>query len=702
VVAPGEKLGGVLLVERLGKRGNSELWSGRLAVGDQVLVDLLPVKADSIDVSAPALEHANLLPLLDGGIEQGHRYQVWPYHEGVFLDRLLSNEVRPSFGASAQIARSIASALEYAHSRSIVARELCPASVLITRSGRVLIAELGTASAQQSLIDTAGRNQTEQLAYLSPELTDNGVVDARSDLFSLGAILWELIAARPLFRRNSDLETLAAVRTAEIPALPETCPGSLRQIALKLLARDPADRFADASSVLAALDEAMRNLPDTGEEGLRALMAPKKGRTFALSEASGGGAPAHQTVKSDPPSAALKAMGDQFFDAVRDGGGLDNQRFEILGRLGSGGMGEVYRVRDRELDEVIALKIIPKGSAVEMQSIERLRREVRLARRIASDHVCRIYDIADLGDGSRGLMMELIEGTTLAEMMKTGVKVDYPQFARWGAQICDGLAAAHGLSIIHRDLKPENVMIRPDGSAVILDFGIARQEQPEKSDKLTQAGIIMGTPRYMSPEQLSNRPLDGRSDLYALGLILAELITGEVPRDGASYADILDARVVKDLDYAIAEKKPEIPQALAKIIDEMIRSAASERPATASRVRDQLRAFLGEGAAGESEVVGLESVEDAPREISVPIIKAQPESNAGWKITIALLVMVLAALGFFYVRKHRAREEVVPDTGELELVIPPPPPEVPEVPDPPPPPPPVKATKKKPPDPEPM
>ncbi len=706
MVAPGETLAGHSLIERLGQRGAAELWWGRSPEGDQVVVDLMPVRPAAeaatqqlIEARLPvarALSHENVLPLLAGGVDSGHRYWIWPYHEGLFLDRLLESArttgIWPPPGVSARIARAIAAALDYIHHLDppLLARELSPACVLLARDGRVLISELGTADSRQSVIETVGRSQGGSAAYLSPELATSGAVGAKSDLFVLGTILWEMLAARPLFQRETDLETLAAVRTAEIPSLPAGCPASLQAIARQLLARAPEARYADARAVMAALDRAMQELPDAGvdavvdllEQFSRATGESKKARTFALSEASGGEAAGRSTVESDPPSEVLRAAQDEFFDAVRDGGGLENRRFQILGRLGSGGMGEVYRVHDRELDETVALKIIPKGSSIEMQSIERLRREVRLARRIASDHVCRIYDIVDLGDGSRGLMMELIEGTTLAEMLKTGVEVDYLAFTRWAEQICDGLAAAHGLSIIHRDLKPENVMIRKDGSAVILDFGIARSESPDQSTKLTQAGIIMGTPLYMSPEQLSNRPLDGRSDLYALGLILAELITGAVPRSGANYAEILDARVVKNVPYTLRDHDPNVPEGLASVIESLLRSSANDRPATASRVRDQLRALLGDAEAGESEVVGLQSAPESKREITVPIFLPPPPSRAGWWFAIVLLVMVLGALGFFWRKKHSqaagpadagAVEITLPDSGVLEIEPPPPP-----------------------------
>ena len=297
--------------------------------------------------------------------------------------------------------------------------------------------------------------------------------------------------------------------------------------------------------------------------------------------------------------------------------------------------------------------MLPRSGPVEANSLDRLRREVRLARRIASDHVCRIFDIVDVGDGARGLTMAVVDGTTLSELIKSGLPLDYGRFAKWGAQIASGLAAAHQLEIVHRDLKPENVMIRiEDDRAVILDFGIARlqSDSDEQDPRLTQRGIIMGTPMYMSPEQLGNGSLDGRSDLYALGLILAELITGRVPRSGRNYNELLKRRAFEPEAYDLRGVDPNVPDGLAEVINHLLASAADERPASAEAVIEPLRqqapdeswsriskpAILAERAAGDTPGRTIPSVAEQ-RLLSEPDV-----ANTSTGTLIALLIAALA------------------------------------------------------------
>ncbi|MCA9556275.1 MAG: serine/threonine protein kinase, partial [Myxococcales bacterium] len=315
-----------------------------------------------------------------------------------------------------------------------------------------------------------------------------------------------------------------------------------------------------------------------------------------------------------------------------------------LGKLGEGAMGEVYKVRDLELDEVVALKRIPRSLGSEA-NLERLRREVRLARRIASAHVCRIFDIVDLGEGERGLTMEVIDGMTLAEHLEAGLSVDYQRFARWGAQVADGLAAAHQLNIVHRDLKPENIMIRrADDQALLLDFGIARPPDDAPVDtRLTQAGMIMGTPLYMSPEQLANAPLDARSDLYSLGLILAELITGQVPHQGRTYHEILHLRVRLTDPYLLRDVDPGAPAGLADVVDHLLKQAPADRPEDAEQVKLRLRAWL----EGRPSTLPAPAPAEAPREAAMTSADAATvavRSERPWWVAIALLIVVVAGL----------------------------------------------------------
>ncbi|MCW5838232.1 MAG: serine/threonine protein kinase, partial [Labilithrix sp.] len=206
-------------------------------------------------------------------------------------------------------------------------------------------------------------------------------------------------------------------------------------------------------------------------------------------------------------------------------------RYELRGMLGAGAMGTVYRAFDRELDEVVALKMLKKELA-SSDMIERFRREVKLARRVTHKNVARTYDIGEDG-GERFLTMEFIEGEMLGSLLARRGRLPLDEVVRLALDVCAGLAAAHAADVLHRDLKPENVIVAKDGRAVITDFGIARAAAP--GDLSRTVGGIVGTPAYMAPEQVEGATdLDARADLYALGAMLFELLTGQMAWQGDS------------------------------------------------------------------------------------------------------------------------------------------------------------------------
>ena len=232
-------------------------------------------------------------------------------------------------------------------------------------------------------------------------------------------------------------------------------------------------------------------------------------------------------------------------------------RYEILSVLGHGGMGDVYRVRDHELAEDVALKVLKPELAEVEGALERFRREVKLARRVTHPNVARTYDLGSF-EGTRFLTMELIVGDALGKHVGKGKRPPLADSLRILAEVARGLAAAHAVGVVHRDLKPDNVMIDSmgvshveraplDGRVVITDFGIARLAEGALLDQATRhrthVGQTLGTPAYMAPEQLEGQELDGRADIYALGVLFFEMLTGELPFVGDSVYAVAAARL---------------------------------------------------------------------------------------------------------------------------------------------------------------
>jgi serine/threonine protein kinase/Tfp pilus assembly protein PilF len=204
------------------------------------------------------------------------------------------------------------------------------------------------------------------------------------------------------------------------------------------------------------------------------------------------------------------------------------ERYEILEELGKGGMGEVYKVKDTKLNEEMALKVLKPEIAADKGTIERFKNELKLARKIAHRNVCKMYDLNEEKEIPY-ITMEYVKGEDLKSLIKTKGKLSIDEATKIAQQVCSGLAEAHDLGIVHRDLKPQNIMIDKKDTAKIMDFGIARSME---APGVTQTGMIVGTPDYMSPEQVEGKEVDQRSDLYALGVILFEMTTGRLPFEG--------------------------------------------------------------------------------------------------------------------------------------------------------------------------
>jgi eukaryotic-like serine/threonine-protein kinase len=240
-------------------------------------------------------------------------------------------------------------------------------------------------------------------------------------------------------------------------------------------------------------------------------------------------------------------------------------RYRIEQILGRGGMGVVYKANDSQLDEMVAIKTLPGDVMTRSpEDLERFKREIRLARRITHRNVLRTYDYGE-AEGVYFISMEFVRGYTLSELVEEAPARQMPSRATVGIarQICRGLHAAHEQGIIHRDIKPQNVLIDAKGEVKLMDFGIARMA--EAPEAMTQAGLIVGTPHYMSPEQVQGKQLDARSDVYSMGVLIYELLVGKRPFESSSLTGVLTAHITEKPKPPI-DQRPEIGRDLNAIV----------------------------------------------------------------------------------------------------------------------------------------
>jgi eukaryotic-like serine/threonine-protein kinase len=263
-------------------------------------------------------------------------------------------------------------------------------------------------------------------------------------------------------------------------------------------------------------------------------------------------------------------------------------RYELLGLLGVGGMGSVYRVRDRMLEDDVALKILRKDQAESKLAVARFHREVKFARRVNHPNVVRIFDAGQF-EGEYYYTMECITGDVMSAIMAAGTGMEVEKALNIGVQIASGLGGAHKAGVLHRDLKPENVMVAGDGRVVVTDFGVAIALNEPGAVLLPMQGA--GTPLYMSPEQIEGGKLDERTDLYALGLILFEMLVGRLPWERSEALESQMARLAVPAPD-VREFAPDVPEAVGKLVATLLAREPAERPADAWSVVQVLESCL--------------------------------------------------------------------------------------------------------------
>jgi serine/threonine protein kinase/tetratricopeptide (TPR) repeat protein len=310
-------------------------------------------------------------------------------------------------------------------------------------------------------------------------------------------------------------------------------------------------------------------------------------------------------------------------------------RYQVIEELGKGGMGRVYKVLDAEVKEKVALKILKPEIAADEETIERFRNELRFARKISHKNVCRMYDLSR-EQGTQFITMEYVEGENLKNLMRRMGQFSIGKAVSVARQVGEGLAEAHKLGVIHRDLKPQNIMIDNDGNVRIMDFGIARSL---KGKGITDARVMIGTPEYMSPEQVDGAEADGRADIYALGVVLYEMLTGRVPFEGDTALSVA-LKHKTAIPHDPRELNPQIPESLSALI---LRCLEKDKAKRYQNVED----LISDLKKTES---GLTPTSGILRPVS--LAKAKPKRKI-IAVAAGLVILAVAAAAFFVIKANR-------------------------------------------------
>jgi serine/threonine-protein kinase len=292
----------------------------------------------------------------------------------------------------------------------------------------------------------------------------------------------------------------------------------------------------------------------------------------------------------DEPAGPIPGMGSVEAPTVLKSGSRLGDRFEVLGVLGAGGFGVVYRARDRALQDVVALKVLRREQLGDAEALERLKSELRLARRVTHRHVLRTHDFGEVGEVAF-ISMEYVRGVTLRHLLEHGGPLPLAAVLRITRQLLGALEAAHGMGVLHGDIKPENLLLEPTGNLKLTDFGIAR---PLRFGRSAAEGRLAGTLHYLSPDQLQGREIDVRSDLYACGVVMFEMLTGRRPFVTSDASELFHLQMNQDPPHPRA-LRPEISATLDELVVACLAREPAARPASAVELCERLTGLESRG-----------------------------------------------------------------------------------------------------------
>ncbi|MBS2015975.1 MAG: serine/threonine protein kinase [Deltaproteobacteria bacterium] len=560
------------------------------------------------------LNHPGVVQILEASTdENGEPYTVVEHVEGRSLadvrHRAVQVGARIGWAEAAAITIEMGQALAHVHERAgadgtplgIVHRDLSPQNVMVGYAGEVKLIDFGTARGHNRRCHTVAGVVFAKPGYVAPEVARQQVGDGRIDVYAMGVMLWELCAGKRLLTGEAQkhLEEVAAGRF-DIPLLAPTrgIPKELDEIIQKLCANDPDDRYSSAGHAATDLARVLAQAPagKSGERSVRARVAalmktlwphePARSRAeFAklLKQAR----ELRRPEETPPASGVMEAAAAQM---VADPAILAGTSYRLLEKIGEGASGEVFKAEHIELGRKYAVKVLSSAHAAAHDAVERFRREARAVAKLSHPNLVQLHDFGKSLDGRVFLVMELLAGSTLDIHAEKGI--GWREAIRLSIQATRALEAAHHAGVVHRDLKPQNLFLTKDGDLKLLDFGVAMALADTGEERKQKGFAVFGTPEYMAPEQVAGETVDARCDIYALGCVLYEMVTGTRPFEGSPV--VVMGKQLREEPERPRTRAPNalIPGELEGVIMKALAKSKSDRYTNAKEMREALEEAL--------------------------------------------------------------------------------------------------------------
>jgi len=577
------------------------------------------------------LRHRNLVQLFEfGTLDEDIFFMVFELVRGKTVFERIKKLGKIDQQDAIKIIHQAAEGLQVAHHNNLVHHNISADSLVLVpgNDGEEItkVIDFGLAKPTKEETTKYRLQDTIQarLEYASPEtiVTASGEIDPRADIYSLGATLYFMVSGNLPFQGSSPKDFIDK-HLHEIPESLDSVHPLLNRLILKALSKKREDRQSSMAELIQDLDR----IPEGGVD-----------ETWS--------APTALTPKT--PSELTPGV-------------VFARRYLIERKIGQGGMGTVYKATDKILDIPVAVKTINKDITDNERTVKRLKREVILARKVAHPNACRIYDIGET-EGIHYVSMEFLEGKSLSEILQDEGAITPEVGIPILRQLLSALQEAHRVGIFHRDLKPQNIMVDVNNRAFIMDFGISVSEEV---NRLTETGMLVGTPRYMAPEQFGNRNVDHRSDIYSMGIIMFEMFTGRLPFEANTPASVMYAHLHGSL-MKPTEVLSTIPAPLERIILKAMEKDPQNRYQNISEILRDLVPL--EGTIITDVPAQIAPTRITPQKIEPPLKEMEPpvkeyaeqptlpaqsvaKKHLGWIVAAAVFIIGLIAFSVTYSKK---------------------------------------------------